>query len=146
MMQRHLQIGALLALLLVLPLSPQAPEGAPGDLGRILRDASRALQAGNAALFLSHFDERRFPEYARLEDHVVALTRQADIASSIEIAGSEGGGETETLMVDWLLQLTPSSGFGPATRRRESITIRFSNAEAKPRIVSLAPIDFFRPL
>jgi hypothetical protein len=145
-MKRTLQTAVLPGLFLSLLLAAQTPDAPPENLGRMLRDASRALQAGNAALFLGHFDARQFPGYARLESHVVALTRQADIASSIEIIGMEAEDKTHRVTVDWILQLTPSSGFGPATRRREEITIRFDSAGGKPKVISLAPIDFFRPL
>ena len=145
-MKRTLPLVALLGLFLALPLDPQTRDAPAENLGRTLRDASRALQAGNAALFLSHFDKKQFPGYARLESHVVALTRQADVASSIEIISSEADDKAQRVTVDWLLQLTPSGGFGPAIRRREEITIRFDPAGARPKIVSLAPVDFFRPL
>jgi hypothetical protein len=145
-MKRTRQTVALFSLLLALLLSAQTPDAPSENLGRTLRDASRALQAGNAVLFLSHFDKKQFPGYARLESHIVVLTRQADVASSIEIIGTEAEDKTNRLTVDWLLQLTPSGGFGPATRRREEITIRFDAAGGKPKIISLAPVDFFRPL
>jgi hypothetical protein len=144
-MKRALQSGLILGLFLALPLSAQTPNPRAENLGRVLRDASRALQAGNAALFLGHFEGRQFPDYARLESHVVALTQQADIASSVEIISIEAEDNTHLVAVDWLLQLTPAGGFGPATRRREKIALRFSGG-GKVKIISLAPIEFFRPL
>lgn len=145
-MKRILHTVTVLSLLLALLLPAQTPDAPAENLGRELRDASRALQAGNAVLFLSHFDKKQFPGYARLESHVVALTRQADVASSIEIIRTEAEDKTSSLTVDWVLQLTPSGGFGPATGRREEITIRFDAAGGKPKIIGLAPVDFFRPL
>ncbi len=145
-MKWTLQIGVLPCLLLAALLIAQTPDAPAGNLGRVLRDASRALQARNAALFLGYFDARQVPDYARLESHVVALTQQADIASSIEISGVEAEDKAQRVTVDWLLQLTPASGFGPATQRRERVILRFSGGSGKPKIVSLAPIDFFRPL
>ena len=41
---------------------------------RRLMDASRALQAGNAALFLSFFDRKRVADFGRLREWIRALT------------------------------------------------------------------------
>ncbi len=112
---------------------------------RMLRDASRALQANSAASFLSRFDRKRFSDYRRLESHLVALTEQSQIASSIDITAIRREADDYQVEVDWLLQLSLAGG-GPIESRRELLKMRV--AEAKPgrwKIVALAPVEFFRP-
>jgi len=135
----------LLACVIVAALGTQSSDASRRDLLRTLHDASRALQAGNAALFLGCFDPSRFPGYARLQEDVVALTRQSDIASSIEVQTVEARDDNHAVTVDWLLQIRPAGGPGPAEQRRETISLRIQMENGKPRIVGLTPADFFRP-
>ena len=94
------QLAALLAV--------TAPAAANQEaISRMLLDASRALQARNAALFLSHFDKKSFEGYPQLELNVVVLTRQKDLASSIQIVEIAEAGDTFRGRVDWLLQISP---------------------------------------
>jgi hypothetical protein len=125
----------------------QAPQESSAEqrVSRMLLDASRALQAGNAARFLGYFNRQGFHGYADLERHIVALTRQAETASSIEITAAKEEGAVYQVTIDWVLQLTPSGGIGRAEERRAIVTVQASAAGAKPEIVGLAPVDFFRP-
>lgn len=111
----------------------------------MLRDVSRALQARNAALFLSHFDRKRFAAYSQLESNVVALSGQKDIASSIRIVEVAADGEDFLSRVDWLMQISPLERPGPIETRRHVITLRVVAAGKKWRIVGLDLVDFFRP-
>lgn len=113
-------------------------------VSRMLLDASRALQAGNAARFLGYFNRSGFDGYADLESNVVALTRQADIASSIEITSAKEEEGAYQVTIDWVLQLTPSGGIGRLEERRAAVTVEVSAAGDKSEITNLAPVDFFR--
>ena len=113
---------------------------------RTLQDASRALQARNAARFLSYFDRKRLSDYSEIESSTVALVQQADIASSIEVGRwkQEGGEYIGT--VDWILQLTLISAPGEVQTRRERIELRIAKSKNRWKIVELTPAGFFRPL
>lgn len=111
----------------------------------MLRDASRALQARNAALFLNHFDHERFEAYPQLEANVVVLTEQRDLASSIRIEEMVEEGDSFRGRIDWLLQISPLGRAGSVETRRSMIDVRVARSGAKWRIVAFAPVDFLRP-
>lgn len=139
------RLHRLLALLVVNTLCAQAAGPEADRIARMLHDASRALQAGNAASFLSHFDRERFAGYTRLETDVVALTRQNQVASSIEIIEIKPDGEAYAVQVDWVLQLSLLSAPGPIESRQEQVTLRAAQVKKRWKIVQLEPIGFFRP-
>jgi hypothetical protein len=115
------------------------------DIRRVVQDASRALQSGDAALFLHYFDRRKFAGYPTIESHVVALTTQSDVASSVqfgEIKPVEGG---YRLRVDWLVQLSVKETPGPLETRREVVTMVAAEQKGRWKITSLDPVEFFRP-
>jgi hypothetical protein len=115
------------------------------EVRRVVHDASRALQARNASLFLQGFDRKQFAGYADLESHIVALTMQSDIASSIEIVAIEPKDGGYHLRVDWLLQLSVLETPGPLETRREVLEISAAQQKGKWRITDLRPVRFFRP-
>ena len=125
---------------------PQAAEPAVTAVTRVLKDASRALQARNAARFLSYFDRKRSAAYPEIESSVVALTRQADIASSIQVSAWKQDGDGYTGTVDWILQLTLISAPGEVQTRREKIKVGMAKPGDRWKIVALTPVSFFRPL
>ena len=138
------------AFLLLLPLAARhtpaqtvQPDGPA--ITRTVQDASRALQARNAARFLGYFDRKRFSGYSEIESSVVALTRQADIASSIAVSGWEQQGDEYLGTADWILQLTLISAPGEVQIRRETIRFRMAKSNGRWKIVQLAPVNFFRP-
>ena len=127
-------------------LFPQTAEPDVTAVTRVLKDASRALQARNAARFLSYFDRKRSAGYPQIESNVVALTRQADIASSIEVSGltQEAGEYLGT--IDWILRLTLIGAPGQVTTRHENVRLRIAKSKGRWRIIELDPVDFLRPL
>lgn len=132
------------ALLLAQEAPPDNPEAR--SVRRMVHDASRALQAGNAASFLRLFDRKRFDGYPTLESHVVALTTQSDIASSIQIVEIEQVQGGYRLRVDWLLQLSVKETPGPLETRREVVDISAGeDGKDKWRITNVEPVDLFRP-
>ena len=115
-------------------------------VARMVQDASRALQAGNAASFLRFFDRTRFSGYPTLESHIVALTTQSDIASSIDLVEIERTEDGYRLRVDWLLQLSVKDTTAPLETRREVLRIDVGEERKERwRITILEPLDFFRP-
>jgi hypothetical protein len=146
-----LQVAAL-AVLCAAPAALLSAQEAPPDnpearsVRRVVQDASRALQAGNAASFLRLFDRKRFAGYPTLESHVVALTTQSDLASSIQIVEIEPVQGGYRLRVDWLLELSVQETPGPLETRREVLEISAGEeAKGKWRITGIEPVEFFRP-
>ncbi len=127
-------------------LFPQAAEPDAAAATRVLKDASRALQARNAVRFLSYFDRKRSAGYPEIESSVVALTRQADIASSIEVTAFTQEAGEYLATADWILQLTLISAPGPVTTRHEKVHLRMAKSKGRWKIIELDPVDFLRPL
>jgi len=113
-------------------------------VARMLLDVSRALQARNAALFLSHFDRDRFDAYAQLEANVVVLMAQKELGSSIRIVEMVEEEELFRGRIDWLLQISPLGRTGAIETRRSMVDVRVARAGRKWRIVAFAPVDFLR--
>lgn len=114
---------------------------------RLILDASRALQAGNAARFLSYFDKTKFTEFPALRRTVTALTQARTIASSVDILSLAANDAIWNAEVDWLLQLTPISGAGSLERRQETATLTIAkNSKDHWLIASFSPIELFRVL
>ncbi len=126
------------------------PGGAqPDDATRVrllIRDASRALQAGNAPLFLAAFDRRAMPRFDVLREQVSAMTAQRRIASSVASGPLQGDPSVWTVRVDWLLELTPKLDPGPLERRRATLTLRVRKRGRRWKIVQLEPLEFFSAL
>ena len=127
-------------------LFPQTAEPDVTAVTRVLKDASRALQARNAARFLSYFDRKRFAGYPEIESSVVALTRQADIASSIEVSGLTQEAGEYLGAIDWILRLTLIGAPGQVTTRHENVHLRVAKSKGRWKIIGLTPVSFFRPL
>lgn len=122
------------------------PTDPPGQIGLAVRDASRALQAGNAPLFLAAFDRKVFAEYGELREQVTALVAQRRIASSVAV-DSVGGGPVEwTVEVDWLIELTHKLDPSPPEQRRDTLELRVRKRGRRWRVVDLQPLTFFAAL
>ena len=122
------------------------PSDGVGDaeaVRRLIRDASRAIQSGNAALFLSSFDRRAMAGFDRFQDEVAALTAQRRIASSVQIGPPEGDPDECTVQVDWLLNLTPKLDPGPVERRHETLLLEVRRRGKRWKIVRVEPGNFF---
>jgi hypothetical protein len=128
-------------LILAAPLAAQSEER---PARRLVLDASRALQAGNAARFLGYFDKDAMPELEELRNDVLALVDLRTIASSVRVEKTAVEDGVATMTVDWLLQLTPSGEVGAVERRRDVIEVRVRLGD-EPKIVSLTPAKLFRP-
>jgi hypothetical protein len=114
---------------------------------RVILDASRALQAGNAARFMGYFDEERFQASSELRRSVSALLETRTVASSVDVVSMADAPDGKTAQVDWLLQLTPLAGPGLVETRRQTLDLTLEQqARGAWRITSLAPIEFFTVL
>ena len=111
----------------------------------VLLELSQALQDSSASRFLDQVDRRRCPGYAALEDNVVALAAQYEIASSVAVIEQTKNGEVWESKLDWLLEIKPSSGAGPAQRRRGTVTCRIEPSGKRWKVTRLEPVEFFKP-
>ena len=114
---------------------------------RVILDASRALQGGNAARFLGYFDERQFTGFSDLRRSVSALLETRRAASSVDIVSITDSSGDKTIKVDWILLLTPIAGPGEIETRREMIELTLSQQSSGAwRIASFDPVKFLRVL
>ena len=141
---RSLAAALFFAALFLEAAAPLRAQDEAAAVSLVVLDASRALQANNAALFLSKFDGRSMPRFDDLRVRVLALTAQRTIASSVEIGPLREADGGPAVTVDWLLQLTPLFEPGPVETRREKLSLRFVKRKGKWRIAALEPADFFR--
>lgn len=119
---------------------------APSQIRLAVRDASRALQAGNAPLFLAAFDRQEFAGYGELREQVTALVAQRRIASSVAVESVRGGPVEWTVDVDWLIELTHKLDPSPPEQRRDTLTLRVRKRGRRWRVVDLQPLTFFAAL
>ncbi|MEZ5395273.1 MAG: hypothetical protein R2724_20975 [Bryobacterales bacterium] len=129
---------------LLLLAAPLAAQEHSLEARRLVLDASRALQADAPARFLGYFDKRATPHFGELRQNLLALLATKTVASSVQIDKTTVEGGEASLSVDWLLQLTPIDGIGAVEQRHEVVQVRVRLGE-KPMIVSLTPIELFRP-
>ena len=133
--------------LLAVPASGSAQgQDAADRIALMVRDASRALQAGNAPLFLAAFEPGAVPDFAAFREQVTALAEQRRIASSVAAGPVAGGPDEWTVRVDWLLELAPKLDPGPLERRRETVTLRVRRRGKRWKFVSLDRPDLFEAL
>lgn len=114
---------------------------------RLILDASRALQAGNAARFLGYFDKRRFGGSSELRRRVSALLAARTVASSVDVVSVTESPGDRVAQVDWILQLTPIAGPGEVETRRQTVELTLAHQSSGAwRITSFDPVEFFRVL
>ena len=130
-------------LALVLAVSPAIAQEKSAT--RTLKDASRSLQADNAAAFLGYFEKKAWEEYVRLETNVVALISQNDLASSVQVVENREENDERVLRVDWLLQIRPLNGLGKVENRQQILSLRLAPSKKRWKIIALTPVEFFRP-
>jgi len=131
----------------ILCIALAAPAATDADrVSAVLLDLSNSLQEGNAARFLDQVDRKRFANYAALEDNVVAMTAQDEVASSIGVLEQSRTGDVFELKLDWLIQLKRASNGGPAERRRETVTCRIERMGKRWKLTALSPVSFFRAM
>ena len=110
----------------------------------LITELASALSEGNGLAFLDHID-RAMPDYQKLEQSILALTEQNEVSAAIDILKQEGDDRTQTVELDWLLQIRSREDSGPIERRRETVKCRAERKKKNWKIVSLDPIALFAP-
>jgi len=103
-----------------------------------------ALSEGNGLAFLDHVDHA-MPDYGKLEKYILALAAQNEVTSSIDLLKEEGGDHSQTVELDWFLQIRSREQTGPLERRREIIKCRLERRKTKWRVMTIEPVSFFAP-
>jgi len=115
-----------------------------GDIWELLAGAAAALSAGNADEFMQVFD-RSMPGYEMLARNAAGLLAGYEVQSSVELLSEQGGGPSQTVELDWIVELVQREDETNAIRRRDRVTCRVMKMGKKWKIVSLSPISFFAP-
>jgi hypothetical protein len=111
----------------------------------LLRSLASALSEGNGLGFLDHVDHA-MPDYRKLEQNILALTADNEIEATIDILKQEGDDLTQSLELDWYLQIRAWEQNGPLERRRQTVKCRLERGKKKKwKIVSIQPIALFAP-
>jgi len=110
----------------------------------LITELASALSEGNGLAFLDHIDHA-MPDYQKLEQNILALTEQNEVSAAIDILKQEGDDRTQTVELDWLLQIRSREDNGPIERRRETVKCRAERKKKNWKIASLEPIALFAP-
>jgi murein L,D-transpeptidase YcbB/YkuD len=110
----------------------------------LITELASALSEGNGLAFLDHID-RAMPDYQKLQQSILALTEQNEVSAAIDILKQEGDDRTQTVELDWLMQIRSREDSGPIERRRETVKCRAERKKKNWKIVSLEPIALFAP-
>lgn len=97
---------------------------------------------GNAVEFLSIFD-RSMPGYDELRSDVIALARDFQVDSAVELVSDEGGDTRRTLKLDWDLGLISPMTDVSRVHRHETVTLQMSRNGKKWRVTALEPLALF---
>ena len=114
------------------------------ELIRVFGAMAAALSEDNPAVFLRAIDPS-MPGYPRFAESVKALAAQNAVSSSIEIASQEGDDRTQTVELDWMLEVTGKDQNHVFVRREATVKCRLERRGGKWRIVSIEPASFFAP-
>jgi hypothetical protein len=114
--------------------APMPQPDLPKDVLDLFRTAAEALADKDAAGFMGKFDSK-MPGYTTLRDEIVELLNRSDVSSTFEIVTDEGG----AVQLDWTLQIDEDQP------RRQILKFRIERQGKKWKIVSLEPIEFFKP-
>jgi hypothetical protein len=110
----------------------------------LFENAAHALGDGNPAGFMAAFDAS-MPGIAKLRADVAELARVNDIRSTVEWTANDGGDQSRTVKLNWLLEISERGGASAVTRRRAQVECRLQKKGDAWRIVSFAPPGFFAP-
>lgn len=107
----------------------------------LLTRVAEALSENNTSEALHYFD-RHMPGFDTLDAELNALSAKYLIACSIEFLEASAGPSSETLQLDWFLQLRAKAEDGPLVRRRERVTVTVATG-SHARITAFAPLSIF---
>lgn len=115
------------------------------EIADVVGDMAGALANDDPEAFLSHLS-KALPDRAVLRDNLYALVNSANVTSEVEILSLKAAGERQRAEMDWSMRIQSKSIEGPLEQRRETITLELIKEGKHWRVVSLAPVNFFRPL
>jgi len=118
--------------------------GTSHEILDLITDLASAMSEGNGVAFLDHIDHA-MPDYQKLEQNILALTAQNEVSAAIDILKQEGDDRTQTVELDWLLQIRSREENGPIERRRETVKCRAERKKKRWKVVSIEPIALFAP-
>jgi len=100
-----------------------------------------ALSEGNVSAFLRAIDPS-LPDYGNFVSAVTGLISQNQLGSSIEIIKQEGEDDTQTVELDWLLEIK-----GPlqTIRREATVKCKVERRKKQWKVIAIDPADFFSP-
>jgi hypothetical protein len=114
------------------------------DMLDLLATLAAALSEGNGYAFLDHVDHA-IPDYYKFEQNILALAEQNEVTAMIDMLKQEGDDHTQTLELDWFLEIRSREELGPIERRREIVKCRVERQKKKWKIVALQPLTLFAP-
>ncbi len=103
-----------------------------------------ALSNANPAGFMAPID-KNMTGYDTLRDYVSGMCDEAEVSSAVDPVKDEGD-ETKRYRRSRLDAASeePATG-GPSADREETIHVEFVKEKKKWKIVSISPIEFFKP-
>jgi hypothetical protein len=122
--------------------APRAFADVPPDVLQVFSNAAAALANDDSAGFLDQFDPS-MPGYSILRANVEALLAANELTSTIDPITDEGDGQMHSVQLDWLLAI--NSKEGRSETRRGIVKCVVQRQGRRWKIISLEPIDFFRP-
>ncbi|MBY0376077.1 MAG: hypothetical protein K2Q23_18920 [Bryobacteraceae bacterium] len=133
----------LLATALVTGQKAKAPQDAATFLALLAAD----LSAEDGGQFVKKLSPK-WEGYRELVPQIDALTKIADLQSSLEITELKTEGDTATATLDWYLEIRPHSSQTDdqrftAIRRRELVRCWLERDKKSWRVVRLEPLSFF---
>ncbi|HYZ83252.1 MAG TPA: hypothetical protein VE621_02555 [Bryobacteraceae bacterium] len=110
------------------------------DCLRRLEPLAAALSDSQPGAFLGAF-EPGMQDFNVLSGHIVALTEQAVVASSVAVLAAT----KEDCLVDWEMNINARvTHVSQFVRRRDRVRVVYGSKKNKLR--SIGPVEFFRPL
>ena len=114
------------------------------DVWDVLAGMASALTRGEPADFLGAID-RAMPGYERLRASLIALARDYQVETAIDLVSNEGNDRARTVEADWLLRLTPLQYAAETVRRRERVVVKMEKQGKRWKVVSLDPLAVLDP-
>lgn len=99
---------------------------------------------GNYVEFLSIFD-KSMPGYPDFSAGIIALARDFQVDSAVELEKNEGTDTLRTLVMDWTLDLISKINDVSQLQRHETVTCKLQKQSGHWRVISIEPKAFFAP-
>jgi hypothetical protein len=128
----------------LIPLAICLAADPAGEVLDTFTDLAAALAAGNSVDFLSKFD-RRMPGYEKLSRNVLALTREAEIESFVDLERNEGDDQKREVDANWKMRIKAGDAATATPGRQQVLKFKVERQGKHWRITSLDAVDFFAP-